>query len=202
MAKPVDNMTNAPSAFAADGGILDAVDRALAGVSRAMAWTAAVALLIVTALITYSVVMRYLFSDAPPWTDEMSGYLLLVIAMLGAMETMRRRDHVAVDILTSKLRGKVALAAELFGLALVVGVSAIMSLGSIHAVTFSRMIDKLSNGYLEAPLWIPQLALVVGFLGLAVLSLNRMLRLVAGREKAPGADNPQPSHIRALEELE
>ena len=45
------------------------------------------------------------------WGDEMLGYLLVATVMAGAAEALRRGDHIAIDLVTSRLTGRARRAA-------------------------------------------------------------------------------------------
>lgn len=80
-----------------------ALDRTIGAVT----WTAAAAgagvVLLMMSLVGYSVVNRYLLGTPVTWIDELSGYLVVALVMLGAAESLRRGDHIAVDLITSRL---------------------------------------------------------------------------------------------------
>ncbi len=54
-------------------------------------------------LIGWAVVMRYAFNAAPVWVDDMVGFLLVAVVMLAAAQTLRRGEHIGVDLLVARL---------------------------------------------------------------------------------------------------
>lgn len=60
-------------------------------------------ILITSILITYEVIMRYLLSAAPSWTNDVSRYFLLLIAFLPVAYTLQQKDHINVDLIVSKV---------------------------------------------------------------------------------------------------
>ncbi len=145
---------------------------------------AAVSVLLSLALIGYSVVMRYFVNAPVPWVDELVGYLLVASVMLGAGEALRRGEHISVDIVTEKLGPGGKRLAQLFGLAAVALAAAILVWEGWATLAFSRMVGLVSNGYLAAPMWIPQLAVPVGA---AILLLAAIAAFVAVLRGDPGA---------------
>ncbi len=132
-------------------------------------------LVIFTLLMTgYSVFQRYVLGTPLTWTDEMSGFLVVAIVMLGAAETLRRGEHISVDLLSSKAAGGAKKALGIWSYLATAFVAAVIFISGWEAVKFSYTIGVFSNGYLEAPLWIPQSFLLVGSALLFVLSLVRM----------------------------
>ena len=128
-------------------------------------------------LVGYSVVTRYFFNNPQPWIDELTGYLMVATALLGAAETLRRREHINVDLAAERLGPVGKRVLEIFGLLAVILLSLLMVISGIDMVVFSYSMDLYSIGYLELPIWIPQLVVPVGFglLGLvAAIQLSRM----------------------------
>ena len=74
-------------------------------------------------IVGYSVLMRYLFNHPQTWTDELSGYLLVLIVMMGLAEALRRGDHIGVDLLTSRLSEKGRRLIEIWGMLAVIVIS-------------------------------------------------------------------------------
>lgn len=53
--------------------------------------------------VSYSVIMRYFFNSPSAWVMEITTYLLLYIAFLGAPWLLRHGGHVNVDLLLNRL---------------------------------------------------------------------------------------------------
>lgn len=62
-----------------------------------------VAIFIMTVIVLYSVVMRYIFKAAPFWGEEISRYILVWVSLLGASLAFGNREHAAVEFFTNKL---------------------------------------------------------------------------------------------------
>ena len=56
--------------------------------------------------VTWQVTSRYVFQDPSSFTDELSRYMLIWVGMLGAAYVAGKNEHLAVDILLTKLKGK------------------------------------------------------------------------------------------------
>ena len=98
-----------------------------------LAWFAAalgagVVILMMTVVI-YSVINRYVLGTPVTWSDELSGYLVVALVMLGAAEALRRGDHISVDLITGRLGPGRQRLVEAWGniLVLVVAVSLLIS---------------------------------------------------------------------------
>jgi len=130
------------------------------------------------AMTGFSVFRRYVLGRPVTWSDELSGFLVVAIVMLGAAEVLRRGEHVSVDILTENATGRKRWWFDFWSNISVAIVSAVLFASALNAVQFSRMIGVYSDGYLEAPLWIPQSFLLVGAGLLFAMAAARCLDLV------------------------
>jgi TRAP-type C4-dicarboxylate transport system permease small subunit len=134
----------------------------------------------VVVIVAYSVFMRYLANIPQTWTDELVGYFLVAIVMFGVADTLRRNNHITVDLLTGRFGPKGRLIVDIWSMVAVIAVSSAMVFSSYQMVDFSLSVGLISDGYVEAPMWIPQSALLIGY-GLLILSaVNRLLRLCYG----------------------
>ncbi|RJR50795.1 MAG: TRAP transporter small permease [Desulfobacteraceae bacterium] len=70
------------------------------------AGAAGVLLMLIMFLVSYLVMMRYFFGRPPGWVVEICQYMIFVLTFLGAPWLLRKRGHVAVDILLSCLNQK------------------------------------------------------------------------------------------------
>ena len=61
---------------------------------------------ILTVLIFVSTIGRYVFNLAFFFTDEIATYLIMGIGFIGMSYTMKRGDHIQVDVILNLLRGK------------------------------------------------------------------------------------------------
>ncbi|TXE12165.1 TRAP transporter small permease [Algoriphagus aquimarinus] len=56
--------------------------------------------------VTWQVVSRYVFQSPSSFTDELSRYMLIWVGMLGAAYVAGKNEHLAIDILLTKLKDK------------------------------------------------------------------------------------------------
>ena len=58
-------------------------------------------------LVTYQVFQRYVLHYTPPWSEELSVYLMIWFGMLGIAAGVRRSSHMALHFFANKLPKKV-----------------------------------------------------------------------------------------------
>ncbi|OUR77271.1 hypothetical protein A9Q83_11215 [Alphaproteobacteria bacterium 46_93_T64] len=137
------------------------------------------ALVVFTLFMTgYSVFQRYVLGTPLTWTDELSGFLVVAIVMLGAAEALRKGDHISVDLLSAKAKGPVRKILDILGYMATATMATVLLISAIGSVKFSWNIGVYSDGYLEAPLWIPQSFMVVGAGLLGLLALARVFDII------------------------
>ncbi|MEC5408687.1 TRAP transporter small permease [Paraburkholderia sp. MPAMCS5] len=81
---------------------------------HALAVLASISLAALSLLVIYSVVMRYVFSDAPDFVEPIALLLVIVIAMFGAALKVREGGHIGLDSLVKSLPPKGQIVAHAF----------------------------------------------------------------------------------------
>jgi C4-dicarboxylate transporter DctQ subunit len=174
------------------GPVLKTLDRITAAAARLFIALGAAITIVMALSITYSVILRYVLNTPQVWTDELLGFLLVALVMFGLGETVRRGDHISVDLITARLGPRGQVAARVWGLVAMITLAAVLLVRSWDMVAFSRMVELLSDGYLAMPIWIPQSSLLIGFSLMILASVNQLLRILFGLEEPPHRD---ASHI-------
>lgn len=70
------------------------------------AGAAGVLMMLIMLLVSYLVLMRYLLGRPPGWVVEICQYMIFALTFLGAPWLLRKRGHVAVDIVLAFLNQK------------------------------------------------------------------------------------------------
>ena len=81
---------------------------------RMLTVLASIALAVLTVLVFYGVIMRYVFASAPDFVEPIALLLVVMIAMFGAALKVRERGHIGLDSLVKNLSPKGQLIAEAF----------------------------------------------------------------------------------------
>ncbi len=144
---------------------------------------AALLILVMFAIVTYAVTQRYVFNAPLMWGDELIGYLLVATVMLGAAEAFRCGDHIAIDLVASRAKGRQRLLLGLLIDLSVIVFSGILGWSAWKSIQFARAFGSYSVGYIEIETWIPQVPLVFGAGLLTLAAVADMIRLI-GRADA------------------
>lgn len=137
---------------------------------------AAVCLGIVTCIITYEVIMRYVFNSPTFWVGELSIYLCMGIGFLGAAYALKNDSHFSITIVIDRLspenKRRMRLLTNTMGLAY----SLVFVYKGIEFAYMSYVINDLSTGMMETPLWIIWLLVPLGGLLLSLQFLKRLIQ--------------------------
>lgn len=153
---------------------------------------AAAGLLLSLALIAWAVVMRYVFNAAPVWVDEVVGFLLVAVVMLAAAQTLRRGEHIAVDLLSGFLSGKGHRLARLWSAATTLMVALVLIINGWETASLARSLGLLTEGNLEWPTWWLMLLLPLGGALLALVGVEAFWRALLGVAPIAGANRAEP----------
>jgi TRAP-type C4-dicarboxylate transport system permease small subunit len=137
--------------------------------------------------------MRYFFGQPQPWADEAVAWLMVLTVMLAMPDAQRLGEHVAVDTLSAKLRGRGRRVLTLVSLLAVAATAAVLIWEGWAMVAFSRMAGMASNisGF---KLWWIQMLVPIGFALLLAVAVAQIARVLHGREPV---DAPPDDGIRA-----
>lgn len=167
----------------------------LAALSHAFIAVSAAGVLASLALVAWAVVMRYAFNQPPAWVDDTVGFLLVAIVMLAAAQTLRRGEHIGVDLLTSRLGPRARRWADAWGALAALAASLVLVVNGWSTAMFSRQLGIVAEGNVEIPVHWVQLLLPLGGLMMALVALEALARLAAGAPAlaAPrdGAERPE-----------
>jgi len=112
---------------------------------KALRWALVVLMSVMVVDVTWQVASRFVFQDPSSFTEELAGFLLIWIGLLGAAYGFRTRAHLGIDLLVSSLGGGWRRAAEasahllvlLFALTTMVG-------GGIQLVRLAFRLEQIS----------------------------------------------------------
>ncbi len=147
---------------------------------------AAAAIAVSVLIVCQLVFMRYVLNASTVWQTELVIYLMIASTLIGMPYVQSRRGHVNVDLLPLYLgrRSRTALYYLCVGLGL--AVCALVVFYGVELVWEAHAYNWRSPSIWRPPLWIPYLALPIGF-GLMFLQLAAdLVACLTGREKPFG----------------
>ncbi len=115
-----------------------------------------------------------------PSYADFTGFFLAAASFLALAGTLREGGHIRVTLLTGLLSRKVQRWFDLGVIALVLGVTLFATWFSFKLVHESWSYNDLSSGIIAVPLWIPQSAIAVGLLILAIALIDELVCMARG----------------------
>ncbi len=162
-AGPTIKVAKAPARSRLQASVLEGHGRMLSrledGFVRFNRWLVGAMMMVMFALVFTNVVTRYGFGFSIAWAEEVSRFLMIWVAFLGAGLALREGRHVAIEVLQDLLgeRKRLVLRWSLFVL-----IAAFAALLVYLGVAFSRFGWDKETMVTQIPRGIPYLAIPVG----------------------------------------
>jgi TRAP-type C4-dicarboxylate transport system permease small subunit len=138
--------------------------------SKIALFIAASCIVIMTAIITYQVVARYVFNASPAWSEQLSLLLLGYLVFLGAAAGVHERFHIRIDAIRNAVPARLAKGFDL----------------TAHfAVACAGIVMVLAGWKLTSTLWafdIPSLGLPRGLALLPLPISGALITLFSGAQ--------------------
>lgn len=176
-----------------DSSLLSRLDRALLPIERFCALLSGLAIFSLMFLAVYSVTGRKFFSSPLLGYVDLIEAAMPIIAIMGVSYVQRDGTHIRMDMLVSKLKGRVLWLFELISVLLILVLILALTWGAWDH--FDRSFDcarpycsRDSSTDIYLPIWPSKLVVPIAF---GVLTLRLILQAVGyGRALVLGLENP------------
>ncbi len=151
---------------------MTSVARAVAGtihaLSRVLAVISIAGMLFVMMLVVYNVALRELDQPGVKGIVEYSELGMAITAFFALGEAERRRQHVSVDAILGRLKGRAYQALRITGGVAAAFVAVLLAWASWTVLADSVAAGEYKLGLVRLPMWPARLAVFAGFLILAL----------------------------------
>ena len=161
--------------------------RALDALFNGAAALAAVCMVGLLLMVLLSIVSRQLQFHVPG-TDAYAGYLMAAAGFLALAHTLKRGEHIRVTLLLAALPGRWKKGMELSALAFATVLGSLFAFYCCRLAWQSHSFHDISTGSDATPLWLPQLAMAVGALILAIAFLDELVLELRGQRTERRSD--------------
>lgn len=146
-------------------------------------------------IVTLGILGRETGWFALPGLDAYAGYAIAAALFLALPETLKRGDHIRVTLLLQRLplRGQAWL--EVWGAVAGLALSAFLAWFACRLVWVSFVTHDVSPSSDATPLWIPQLAMALGCVGLAVAMADALACRFSGRSFFLAPPEGEAAHV-------
>ena len=129
----------------------------------ALAGLAGVAIITITCAVVYDVLARAAGLDPPAVTSSLVEYLLLYFAMFSAPYLVRKKGHVVIDALVTRLSGAVRVFVEKFAYVISVVTALLFVYFSSGLLLGSLASGRFDERSVDIPMWLLYLPMPIGF---------------------------------------
>lgn len=163
--------------------------KALDALYNSAAALAALFLIGLLGMVLLSIAGRQLHFHVPG-TDAYAGYLMAASGFLALAHTLKRGEHIRVTLLLSHLTGRWKKALELWALGFATLLSSLFAWYCCRLAWQSRTFHDISTASDATPLWIPQIAMAVGSVILAIAFADELVLEITGQRVEKSPDEP------------
>ena len=155
-----------------------------------LGYVSGLGILLMGLMLCYEVVCRYFFKAPTIWAQETSIYLFIWTMLAGSAYTLQKGKHVRIDLLIEHLSLRTQHIIEMITSFVGMVFCAIVSWQAYEMIAASVGYDKVSATLLRVPMWIPQMALLLGFV---LLTFQFALIIAARYEQVFGSKKEEKS---------
>ena len=144
---------------------------------------AAVFMMALLGMVLLSILGRQLHFHVPG-TDAYAGYLMAGSGFLALAHTLKRGEHIRVTLLLASLQGGLKKGLEIWAYGFAALLSCVIAFYSCRLVWQSRSFHDISTSSDATPLWIPQMAMALGTVILAIAFIDELILEITGKRVA------------------
>ncbi|MGE5151808.1 MAG: TRAP transporter small permease [Rhodospirillaceae bacterium] len=151
-------------------------------INRAIVVLAAIALVLASCVLTYSVLLRYFTPEPTDWQDEFSVFLLIGVSFMAAAWVHSQRGHIGIEALASILPPRVNRV-RMF----VVDMLSALFCAFFAWKSWTLLYEAWSEGYVSATAWAPPLWIPYSLMSVGMTLLTLQIVVQAFRPLPPPA---------------
>ena len=141
---------------------------------------AAVFMVALLVMVLLSITGRQLHFHVPG-TDAYAGYLMAGSGFLALAHTLKRGEHIRVTLLLAALKGGWKRGMELWAYGFASVLAMVVAYYSCRLAWQSRTFHDISTSSDATPLWIPQIAMALGTVILAIAFIDEFFLELSGK---------------------
>jgi TRAP-type C4-dicarboxylate transport system permease small subunit len=123
-----------------------------------------------------------------PGTDAYAGYLMAAAGFLALAHTLKRGEHIRVTLVLSALKGRWKRGLEIWAFGFATALSSMFAFYSCRLAWQSHTFHDISTSNDATPLWLPQIAMAVGTVILAIAFLDELVLEITGKRVERSSD--------------
>lgn len=144
--------------------------------SKLGAYLSAFSMIVIVTLIVVEIICRSLFGVSTMVSDEFSGYLMVTTVMAGLGYTLETNSHIRITILLVKLGPRLRSFMDLFATCFAIVLTLFICYHAALMVYDSYSYDMRADSISETLIYLPQLVVPLGLVGLILQLFGLLLR--------------------------
>ncbi len=138
-------------------------------------------------MVLLSIISRQLHFHVPG-TDAYAGYMMAAAGFLALAHTLKRGEHIRVTLLLNALKGRWKQGFEIWSLGIATLLAVLFAYYSCKLAWQSHEFHDISTSSDATPLWIPQIAMALGTVVLALAFVDELVLELMGRRTRQNPD--------------
>ncbi len=152
-------------------------------VDKTLEWMLVFFMSILVLDVLWQVFSRYIMSSPSSYTDELAGYLLIWVGMLGAAYVAGRNEHLAIDLLLQRSSPERRYKLEMIiSVIIIIFAITVMIVGGSWLVS-TRLYLSVKSSALGVPLGYVYLVLPISGLLITYFNIDNMYNMVKANRK-------------------
>lgn len=152
-------------------------------IDKVLEWVLVFLLSILVLDVLWQVASRYILNSPSSYTDELAGYLLIWVGLLGAAYVAGKREHLAIDLLLQRSSAKRRFKLEIIiSIVVILFAITVMIIGGSWLV-YTRFYLSVKSAALGMPLGLVYLVLPLSGILVAYFNIDNMYNMVKANRK-------------------
>lgn len=170
-------------------------NRFLSRLSQSTILISGIAVLVITLLISFDVLMRYFLDQPQLFVDELTSFLLVAVIFFGTGPTFQKGGHIQVDLLTSRLSSRTQDRMRIITLAIGIILLVVITYETWISTAVAFRLGRVSAVMLY-PLWIAMAFVPLGLILMVLFMVVRLAKVIGGKEDGKTAGSKEvPAEI-------
>ncbi|WP_271399990.1 TRAP transporter small permease [Salinicoccus roseus] len=142
-------------------------------------------LVLMVALIFGQVIGRYIFQNAPSWTEEAARYIHIFQVWIGAGYAVKLREHIKVSAFIDLFHGMTRKVLDMVALIIWFLMVLLVAIFGTELVMTTLQYGQVAPAT-QIPFWLPYLAVPLGALSMMIRLILQMIEIIKKDYDKPG----------------
>jgi TRAP-type C4-dicarboxylate transport system permease small subunit len=152
-------------------------------IDKTLEWVLVFFMSILVLDVLWQVISRYVMNSPSSFTDELAGFLLIWVGLLGATYVAGKREHLAIDLMLQRSSPKRKYILEMIiSTVIILFAITVMIVGGIWLV-YTRFYLSVKSAALGLPLGVVYLVLPVSGILITYFDIDNMYKMVKAYRK-------------------